>query len=107
MKPRDGESTHLSLRSWLIASVGKKMRWDATPGQHSHKTKRPKLSKVLTWSKPYLRMKPREKKENELKSQQMDKLAEKRKELKSMSLEDLKKRLTKKGLESNGKKEEL
>merc|ERR1711865_167202 len=47
------------------------------------------------------------KKENELKSQQMDKFAEKRKELKSMPLEDLKKRLTKKGLESNGKKEEL
>merc|ERR1711865_9273 len=47
------------------------------------------------------------KKENALKSQQMEKLAQKRKELKSMSIEDLKKRLTKKGLESSGKKEDL
>merc|ERR1712129_83253 len=47
------------------------------------------------------------KKENELKTAQMDKLATKRKELKSMSIEDLKKRLTKKGLESSGKKEDL
>jgi len=47
------------------------------------------------------------KKENELKSQQMEKLTQKRKELKSMSIEDLKKRLTKKGLESSGKKEDL
>jgi len=47
------------------------------------------------------------KKEQELKSQQEDKLAQKRKELKSMSIEDLKKHLTKKGLESSGKKEGL
>jgi len=47
------------------------------------------------------------KKENELKIQQMDKLSQKRKELKSLSIEDLKKRLTKKGLESSGKKEEM
>merc|ERR1712129_273757 len=40
-------------------------------------------------------------------SQQEDKLLQKRKELKSISIEDLKKRLTKKGLESSGKKEDL
>jgi hypothetical protein len=47
------------------------------------------------------------KKEQEARSAQEEKLAQKRKEIKSMSLEDLKKRLTKKGLESSGKKEDL
>jgi len=47
------------------------------------------------------------KKEQELKSQQEEQFAQKRKELKSLSIEDLKKRVTKKGLESTGKKEEL
>lgn len=47
------------------------------------------------------------KKEQESRSQQEDKLLQKRKELKSLSIEDLKKRLTKKGLESNGKKDDL
>merc|ERR1719247_1192625 len=47
------------------------------------------------------------KKEQEARSAQEEKLSQKRKEIKSMSIEELKKRLTKKGLESSGKKEEL
>lgn len=47
------------------------------------------------------------KKERELKSQQEEKVGQKRKELKSLSLEDLKKRLTKKGLEASGKKDDM
>merc|ERR1719393_1169500 len=47
------------------------------------------------------------KKEQELRSQQEEKLAERRKEFKGLSIEDLKKRLTKKGLEATGKKEDL
>jgi len=47
------------------------------------------------------------KKERDLKSQQEDSLAQKRKELKSLSVDDLKKRLTKKGLDASGKKEEM
>lgn len=47
------------------------------------------------------------KKEKELRSQQEEGLAQKRKELKSMSLEDLKKRLAKKKLEASGKKEDM
>merc|ERR1712086_593151 len=67
----------------------------------------PQAQQSLDMVEALLANEAQRKKENELKSQQMDKLAEKRKELKSMSTEDLKKRLTKKGLESNGKKEEL
>merc|ERR1711957_1089022 len=67
----------------------------------------PQAQQSLDMVEALLANEAQRKKENEVKSQQMDKLAEKRKELKSMSLEDLKKRLTKKGLESNGKKEEL
>jgi len=47
------------------------------------------------------------KKEQEARNAQEEKLSQKRKEIKSMSIEDLKKRLTKKGLESSGKKEDL
>merc|ERR1712072_1645442 len=47
------------------------------------------------------------KKERELRSQQEDALAQKRKELKSMSIEDLKKRLAKKKIEASGKKEDM
>jgi len=47
------------------------------------------------------------KKEKELKNQQADHLMQKRKEFKTMSIEDLKKRLTKKGLEATGKKEDM
>lgn len=47
------------------------------------------------------------KKERELKAQQEEQAAQRRKELKNLSLEDLKKRLTKKGLEASGKKEDL
>jgi len=47
------------------------------------------------------------KKEMDLKSQQEEKFAQKRKDIKAMSIDDLKKRLTKKGLESSGKKEDL
>jgi hypothetical protein len=47
------------------------------------------------------------KKEKELRSQQEDALAQKRKELKSLSIEDLKKRLAKKKLEASGKKEDM
>jgi len=47
------------------------------------------------------------KKEKELKSQQEEKAAQKRKEFKALSIEDLKKRLTKKGLEATGKKDDM
>merc|ERR1719271_836274 len=47
------------------------------------------------------------KKERELQSQQEEKAAQKRKEIKAMSIDDLKKRLTKKGLEASGKKEDM
>lgn len=47
------------------------------------------------------------KKEKNLRNQQEEALAQKRKELKSLSVEDLKKRLAKKKLEANGKKEEM
>merc|ERR1712176_745302 len=47
------------------------------------------------------------KKEQELKNQQADKLAETRKELKTMSADDLKKRLLKRGLEVTSKKDEM
>jgi len=47
------------------------------------------------------------KKERELKSQQEEKALQKRKEIKAMSIEDLKKRLAKKGLEASGKKEDM
>jgi len=47
------------------------------------------------------------KKEKELRSQQEDALAQKRKELKSLSIDDLKKRLAKKKLEAAGKKEDM
>jgi len=47
------------------------------------------------------------KRERELKNLQKEAAAKKRKDLKSMSIEDLKKRLAKKGLEASGKKEEM
>merc|ERR1711998_180400 len=47
------------------------------------------------------------KKERELRSQQEEAMAKRRKELKALSIEDLKKKLTKKGLEANGKKEDM
>jgi len=47
------------------------------------------------------------KREREIKSLQEDAAAQKRKDLKSMSIEDLKKRLAKKGLEASGKKEDM
>jgi len=46
-------------------------------------------------------------KEKELKIQQEDVAAQKRKELKSMSVEDLKKGLAKRGLEASGKKDDM
>merc|ERR1712139_647221 len=46
-------------------------------------------------------------KERELQNQQEEALTQKRKELKSMSIEDLKKRLAKKKIEANGKKEDM
>merc|ERR1712054_345810 len=47
------------------------------------------------------------KKERELQCQQEEKAAQKRKEIKAMSIDDLKKRLAKKGLEASGKKEDM
>jgi len=47
------------------------------------------------------------KKEMELQSQQEEAAALKMKDLKSLSIDDLKKRLTKKGLEASGKKDEM
>merc|ERR1719316_675838 len=47
------------------------------------------------------------KKERELKDQQEEELAQKRKEFKSMSIDDLKKRLAKKKIEASGKKEDM
>merc|ERR1712139_547864 len=43
----------------------------------------------------------------ELRSQKEEAMAKRRKELKSLSTEDLKKKLTKKGLEASGKKEDM
>merc|ERR1712070_1257074 len=45
--------------------------------------------------------------DQEKRSQQEEALAKRRKELKALSLDDLKKRLTKKGLEARGKKDEM
>merc|ERR1711959_286522 len=45
--------------------------------------------------------------EQEKRSQQEEALAKRRKELKALSLDDLKKRLSKKGLEASGKKDEM
>merc|ERR1712070_1044543 len=45
--------------------------------------------------------------DQEKRSQQEEALAKRRKELKALSLDDLKKRLTKKGLEASGKKDEM
>jgi len=47
------------------------------------------------------------KKERDLQIQQEEKAAQKRKEIKAMSVDDLKKRLVKKGLEAGGKKEDM
>jgi len=47
------------------------------------------------------------KKEIELKNQQEDALAKRRKEIKALSVEDLKKRLAKKKVEASGKKEDM
>jgi len=47
------------------------------------------------------------KKEQDKRNQQEEALAKRRKELKAMSLDDLKKRLTKKGLEASGKKDDM
>lgn len=47
------------------------------------------------------------KKERELKNKQEEELLLKRKELKALSVEDLKKRLTKKGLEASGKRDDM
>jgi hypothetical protein len=47
------------------------------------------------------------KKDRELRSQKEEAMAKRRKELKALSIEDLKKKLTKKGLESTGKKEDM
>lgn len=47
------------------------------------------------------------KRERELRSQQEESLLQKRKDLKSLSIEDLKKRLTKQKLEASGKKEDM
>merc|ERR1712070_296290 len=45
--------------------------------------------------------------DQEKRSQQEEALARRRKELKALSLDDLKKRLSKKGLEASGKKDEM
>jgi len=47
------------------------------------------------------------KKERELRNQKEEALAKRRKELKALSIEDLKKKLAKKGVEANGKKEDM
>merc|ERR1719223_2099575 len=67
----------------------------------------PKAQQSIDMVEALLANEAQRKREKDLKSQQEEKLAQKRKEFKSMSIEDLKKRLTKKGLESSGKKEDL
>jgi len=67
----------------------------------------PKAEEKVDMVEALLANEAERKKEQELKSQQEDAAAQKIKELKAMSLDDLKKRLTKKGLEASGKKEEM
>jgi len=67
----------------------------------------PKAQQKVDMVEALLANETQRKKENELKRQQEDQASQKKKELKSLSIEDLKKRLTKKGLEATGKKEDL
>merc|ERR1712232_1452159 len=67
----------------------------------------PKVEKNIDMIDNLLANEAQRKKEKELKCQQEEAAAKKMKDLKSMSVEDLKKRLTKKGLEASGKKEEM
>merc|ERR1712232_928789 len=65
----------------------------------------PKEEKNIDMVDSLLANEAQRKKEQEKRSQQEEALAKRRKELKALSLDDLKKRLSKKGLEASGKKE--
>jgi len=67
----------------------------------------PKLEQKVDMVDALLANEAQRKKEMELRSQQEEAAALKMKDLKSLSIEDMKKRLTKKGLEPSGKKEEM
>merc|ERR1719454_1017557 len=67
----------------------------------------PKDNKNVDMVDSLLANEAQRKKEQEMRSQQEEALAKRRKELKALSLDDLKKRLSKKGLEASGKKDEM
>jgi len=67
----------------------------------------PKENKNVDMVDSLLANEAQRKKEQEIRSQQEEALAKRRKELKALSLDDLKKRLSKKGLEANGKKDDM
>merc|ERR1719440_1803249 len=67
----------------------------------------PKEDKNVDMVDSLLANEAQRKKEHEKKVQQEEALAKRRKELKALSLDDLKKRLSKKGLEASGKKEDM
>jgi len=67
----------------------------------------PKVEQKVDMVDALLANESQRKKEMELKAQQEEAAGQKMKELKSLSIEDLKKRLAKKGLEANGKKEDM
>merc|ERR1719440_1170928 len=67
----------------------------------------PKENKNVDMVDSLLANEAQRKKEQEIRSQQEEALAKRRKELKALSLDDLKKRLSKKGLGASGKKDEM
>merc|ERR1719321_4961 len=72
-----------------------------------HEEEPPKAEQKTDMVEALLAGEAQRKKDMELKRQQEEALLQRRKELKSLSLEDLKKRAAKKGLEASGKKEDL
>merc|ERR1719478_1867205 len=73
----------------------------------SQEEEAPKADKQGDMVEALLASEAQRKKEKELRDQQEDALEKKRKELKALSIEDLKKRLAKKKIEANGKKEDM
>merc|ERR1719440_1346027 len=67
----------------------------------------PKEDKNIDMVDSLLANEAQRKKEQERRSQQEEALVKRRKELKALSLDDLKKRLSKKGLEASGKKDDM
>merc|ERR1719161_201821 len=70
-----------------------------------HEDEAPKAEQKTDMVEALLAGEAQRKKDMELKRQQEEALLQRRKELKSLSLEDLKKRAAKKGLEASGKED--